>query len=415
MNQNARTRLTASQQPGVPEVLWLNNGILQIGILPAAGGRILSLQFLGQETLWRNADLLDEVLHPVAGHVIAPHAGTMADWHNYGGDKTWPAPQGWSGPEEWAGPPDQVLDSGVYTWRSVEVGDDGGGQTIELTSGRDPISGLQITRAITLRDGEAAYDLTLTAENTSDRPVTWALWNVTQRRAGDPGSGGVWVGVEDRDLELVELVAGTGVPSATRQSGAAHIPHQEVVGKLGFPTATGWLAHGAHGSTTSQSFQIDSKQTYPDGGSRVEVWIECPLDAPLGHLGGLHPSSHIIEIEVLGPLVRLMPGDHTSIQVRCGSGVGTAPVSAVAKAGHWGLPKSEGEGWAAEFSPYVSGTMELVETGETIAEVVAGSPARVRVPRKATGQAVVVRSAEGIDNWDAGTLGAPAEAREGHG
>ncbi len=41
--------------------------------------------------------------------------GTLAAWKNYGGDKTWPAPQGWETDDQWHGPPDPVLDSGRYT------------------------------------------------------------------------------------------------------------------------------------------------------------------------------------------------------------------------------------------------------------------------------------------------------------
>ena len=39
---------------------------------------------------------------------------TLVNWKNYGGAKTWPAPQGWDGAGQWPGPPDPVLDSGRY-------------------------------------------------------------------------------------------------------------------------------------------------------------------------------------------------------------------------------------------------------------------------------------------------------------
>ena len=38
--------------------------------------------------------------------------GSIAAWKNYGGGKTWPAPQGWDRPDQWHGPPDPVLDTG---------------------------------------------------------------------------------------------------------------------------------------------------------------------------------------------------------------------------------------------------------------------------------------------------------------
>lgn len=408
MTSSGTARLTVDDRPGAADVLWLDNGILRIGVLPAAGGRILSVGFRGGEMLWRNSELLDDSLRPVDGHTVAPHAGTMADWRNYGGDKTWPAPQGWSGPGEWAGPPDPVLDSGAYTWATRRNDD---ATTVVLTSADDPRTGLRITRELTLHDGEAAYDLSLLAENTSDRPVTWALWNVTQRRAGAPGDGGVWVGLDGRDLELVELVPGTGVPSAERRGGAAFVPHQDVVGKLGFPTANGWLAHAAHGTTTSLSFAVDPGRAYPDGGSRVEVWMEYPVDAPLEHLGGLRPTSRIVEIEVLGPLETLDQGETARLRLRSGVGAGTVRVSAVAEAGHWGPLDVDGDGWSADFSSYVTGTLESARTGERIAEVEAGSRIRVTRPSGARGEPLRVRQDTGAKSWDAGAPGTETDGR----
>lgn len=398
-----RTRLSVDERPGFPAVLWLDNGILRIGVLPLAGGRILSVTFRGKETLWRNSDLLDDSLRPVHGHIIEPTAGSMADWRNYGGDKTWPAPQGWSGPHEWAGPPDPVLDSGAYSWQRRGHED---GVTVELSSGADPRTGLRITRELTLRDGEAAYELSLRAENVSDRNVSWALWNVTQRRAGQPGQGGVWVGLEQGDLELVELVPGTGVPTAERSGDIAFIPHQDVIGKLGFPTAAGWLAHAAHGSTTSQAFRVDREQTYPDGGSRVEVWMEYPLEAPLEHLGGLQPSSRIVEIEVLGPQIELAPGDSTQLRLRTGIGEGTEPVVAVNDAGHWGSPTNEGR--TADFLPYVSGSLQLTRTGDELMPVTAGTRVTVSAREDLRGEPLRVCSDDGMTAWDAGILAGPA-------
>lgn len=78
--------------------MWLGNGTLRLGFVPRLGGRLLSLVFDGRELLWRNASLLDDALRPVGGHVLAPNSGRMGDWVNYGGDKTWPAPQRWDGP-----------------------------------------------------------------------------------------------------------------------------------------------------------------------------------------------------------------------------------------------------------------------------------------------------------------------------
>ncbi|MBK1783146.1 DUF4380 domain-containing protein [Prauserella cavernicola] len=296
------------RQDGTPGVVWLANDRLRLGIVPELGGRLLSLSGAdGRELLWRNADLLTDELRLHAGHVHRPVAGSLGDWMNYGGDKTWPAPQGWDGDGQWAGPPDPVLDSGAY---AVTTDERDGVATVTLTSGDDPRTGLRLQRRFELRDGEDGYRLTLTALNTSARDVRWALWNVTQLAAD--GDGGTLVGGPER---VTPLLAGTGFPRWEQRGDATYIPHQDVVGKLGFPAATGWLSHTGEGTTLTQRFTVDENSEYPDQGSRVEVWLEYPLPEPLAELGDLDPPARIVECEVLGPLTTLRPGEQTTLTI----------------------------------------------------------------------------------------------------
>jgi hypothetical protein len=301
-------------------VVWLDNGAVRIGAVPSLGGRLLSTTFDGRETLWRDDRLLDRRLRPVGGHVPQPVSGRLGDWVNHGGDKTWPAPQGWSGPHEWAGPPDPVLDSGAYDWSVDDLPEVG--VRLTMTSAADPRTWLRLTRGVTIAPGEPGYRLDLRATNVSARTVRWALWNVTQRRAGTAGTGGVDVGVGLAPTggpvaDVVPVVTGTGVPRhEVPEHGRVHVPHQDVVGKVGFPTATGWLAHAYEDVRCTLRFDPDPTATYPDSGSRAEVWMEHPLSAPLVDLGDLDPPDRIVEVEVLGPLVDLAPGASTDLSVR---------------------------------------------------------------------------------------------------
>lgn len=255
--------------------------------------------------------LLDDRLHPASGHRPEPASGPMANWANYGGDKTWPAPQGWSSAREWAGPPDPVLDSGPYTAR-VRTGP--GRASVTLESGHDPRTGLRLRREFRVEAGTAAYDLRLTAVNASAAPVRWALWNVAQY----PGGGTVRVAVGPGFEEPVELATGTAAPAWTRprDGGTVEVPAQDVVGKLGFPGATGRLTYTRGRHRITMDFDVHEDAAYPDGGSRAEVWMEYPLDRPLEHLGGLAPPDRIVECEALGPWERLDPGASTSLGIR---------------------------------------------------------------------------------------------------
>jgi hypothetical protein len=170
-----------------------------------------------------------------------------------------------------------------------------------MTSAPDPRTGLRFTRAITILDD--GYRLNLRAENVSERPVRWALWNVTQLPGGGPVTAGL------RRPDVVALVAGTGTPEYTVDGDRLVVPAQDVVGKLGVPGSSGWVTYGA----LTLSFDVDPAGEYPDQGSPLEIWLEHPLPSPLTELGDLDPPARIVELEVLGPLTALDPGASMSL------------------------------------------------------------------------------------------------------
>src|SRR5947208_2852127 len=71
---------------GWPDSLILRSSTAEVAIVPSIG-RIMQFGFLGEEgVLWENRTL-DGVVHD-------PNA---REWVNFGGDKTWPSPEGdWS-------------------------------------------------------------------------------------------------------------------------------------------------------------------------------------------------------------------------------------------------------------------------------------------------------------------------------
>lgn len=298
---------------GPDEVVWLRTGPMEVGIVPALGGRILALRLGGHELLYRNDRLVDERLHRRPDQ-MPQLTTTMATWRNYGGDKTWPAPQGWDGPDQWAGPPDPVLDSGPYRWSATQH--DGGG-TVTMISEPDPRTGLTLERTVQVRPETTTVTVRSRLINTSSTARRWAPWNVLQLpspRAGD-APGGWYAGLDDTPDPVQPLLAGTGLPSWSVADGVAFVPTQQVVGKLGLPGAAGWLVTVSAGHVLAQQFPVHPERHYPDGGSRAEVWLETPLTRPLAELGGLQPSANIVESEALGPLVDLGPGDSTDLTV----------------------------------------------------------------------------------------------------
>lgn len=293
---------------------------LRLVFAPTRGGRLLSLRVDGLELLWQNPALLTSELTPAVPVSEWPKGdGPMSTWANVGGSKTWPAPQGWSGPGEWAGPPDRVLDSGAYEV-TVSSAEPNGAVAVELTSGDDPRSGLRILRRFVVPSDGLAFSQETTFTNVSDRAERWSVWEVCQvDTARGVGHGVYEAGVvvplgSGRALDLGTWFG--GVEAATSE-GVVRLPVGTAVAKRGFADVPGIVSYrGPDGSGLSMCQTRVPGAEYPDGGAQIEVWLQTPTHAPISELGGLHPSADLVELELLGPLVRLQPGESTSTRIR---------------------------------------------------------------------------------------------------
>ena len=312
---------------GTPELPLLRVATrdLELVFAPSRGGRLLSLVAAGRELLWRDPELVGDDLVPVVPvHLWPASDGDMSTWANVGGSKTWPAPQGWSGPDEWAGPPDPVLDSGAWTAEWVADEDSA---VVTLTSADDPRSGLRVERRFTVPATGTRFEQTATFTNVSDRPRTWSVWEVCQVGT----AGGAGRAAEDAAVIVphsatpVELDLGSweGEVVSRREGGDVVLPVGTGVAKRGYPAADGSVSYRDDAGTILTLAATPAPTgTWPDGGSKVEVWLQRPTAAPIQELGDLHPSAHLVELEVLGPLTTLVPGESTSLEIAWSVSVG---------------------------------------------------------------------------------------------
>lgn len=296
-----------SGDPRLP-LLQVRTDRLTATFLPGAGGRLLSLVgHDGVERLWRSSQVFDgfRVVHPRANWPVID--GTFASWTNLGGSKTWPAPQGWGGPGQWPGPPDPVLDAGQW---QASIAERGQSVHVSLLSPVDSRTGLQITRSFQFTGGADRFAQVVEFRNTVDRAVTWAIWEVAQV----PVAPGDEVHVASRDGTWVDLGAYRGglKPAFDSRSGTLRVPVTDAVAKLGVPTGLGTI--GLPGRLRLE-FPVFPDSTYPDEGSRAEVWMQYPTPSPIEELSGLHPDSYLVELEVLGPLETLAPGGTSSLSI----------------------------------------------------------------------------------------------------
>lgn len=92
------------------QAVYLTNGLVRVVAVPDIGGRLMAYDLGDTPYLFVDPHLAGKLFSPAENQ----GDGSLAAWKNYGGDKTWPAPQGWDGPHQWPGPPDAILDTGRY-------------------------------------------------------------------------------------------------------------------------------------------------------------------------------------------------------------------------------------------------------------------------------------------------------------
>lgn len=306
---------------------YVDNGLITLVAVPDVGGRIMAYDLGPYPFIYVDPNL--------AGKLFTPEEnlgdGTLASWKNYGGDKTWPAPQGWETEEQWHGPPDPVLDTGRYTLDILES--DGDTAAIAMTSPPDDRTGVQITRHATIRRGSSRVTLELTFRNIARHPVTWSIWDVMQLRAErrlpdgslahepecvittpvNPNSRfprhfNVMFGDEDNPQWRVDDERGLFVAR-----------YMWEIGKVGIDSPEGWIAflNGASGYAFAERFDVAADGTYPDEGATVECWT-----IGRGQVDNLNYEGsdiHLMETEVLSPFYEIEPGEERSFTITWGS------------------------------------------------------------------------------------------------
>jgi hypothetical protein len=302
------------------ESLQLKNEFIRLDVTPQLGGRILGYQLGSHSFLWANPQMHGQLPPPT-------HLAPDGTWLNWGGDKLWPAPQGWDNAEQWPGPPDPVLDGSPQQARVLAH--DGASAGLELTSPADPKTGIQFRRVIRIFDGSSRVHVDATMTNVTDRPIQWGIWTVTQLDAGNSAGGG-WNPNWNTYLPFnahshfprgYQVLFGSESNPEIQPSavpGVLKLQYMWIVGKVGLDSSAGWLANvdGSNGYVFVQKFASDPNAAYPDGSSielwtngvgTIEAWARTvrmqtnPTDNP-----------YIVESELIGPKVRLMPGQHSS-------------------------------------------------------------------------------------------------------
>jgi hypothetical protein len=161
----AKVTVTSATYRGWPGAFILSNGKAEALVVPAIG-RVMQFHFVGEEgTFWENRAMDGKSPDPAS-----------TEWGNFGGDKTWPAPQAdWKKMigREW--PPPAAFDSRPLQGRAE-------GQVVELVSPVDAAYGIRTRRRVELDSRRPVLTITTTYEKVQGSPVKVGIGVITQLR-----------------------------------------------------------------------------------------------------------------------------------------------------------------------------------------------------------------------------------------
>jgi len=269
--------LVRTNYRGWADSILVSNGRVEAVIVPAIG-RVMQFRFAGEEDgpFWENRTL----------DGIKPEPESK-EWGNFGGDKSWPAPQtDWPKLTPRAWPPPAAFDS-MPVRATVD------GFLVNLTSAVDPHYGIRVRREISLAISRPVMTITTTFEKVSGHAFRAGVWVITQLKepviayASLPESEQFQAGyLPQSDEPPANLKIEDGLLSLTRDPKKSH--------KIGTDAgALFWVGKGA-------ILRIDSprhlSETYPDDGCSAEIYTN---PNPLAY----------VELEMLGPLTKMVVGD----------------------------------------------------------------------------------------------------------
>jgi len=262
---------------GWPNCLRLANDEVELITTLDVGPRILSYRRLGGPNVLKNYD----------GQL----GGTREnEWMIRGGHRLWIAPE------------DEVLsyhrDNEPVSWVR-----DGNGPVV-ITSRMASPHPLRKDLSVTLAANGSRVDLLHAITNEGSSPITLATWALTVMA---PGGTEIipqpQLGEHPRDLlpnRTIVLWPYTDLTDTRWKLGRSHFLLQQRTGgaptKLGLAHSEGWVAYLLGDELFVKTFPLAEGAAYPDGGCNFETFT----------------NGDMLEIESLGPLVTLQPGESTS-------------------------------------------------------------------------------------------------------
>jgi hypothetical protein len=297
------------------EAISLQNGVARVTVVPAIG-RVTELVSLkdGRGPFWVNP-------------ALAPGLGADATgWINFGGEKTWPAPQAdWGKVTGTAWPPPRTFDATPFTETVTN-------DSIEITSAVDPHYGVRVRRRISLDPAAPVVTIETHYEKVQGGALDVGIWTIAQlappermfvqlpERSVFPGGHRNKLPAAPRDLRVDGRLLSMARDPADKTQIATDGDALLWVGD-----GPDLLVEAVYASTprpgTAASPWARASHEFPSlTGPPPKLSSGSALDWP----GGVHaqiytnPDSdqRYVELELLGRLHHLGPGDSATFTVR---------------------------------------------------------------------------------------------------
>ncbi|HTG45931.1 MAG TPA: DUF4380 domain-containing protein [Verrucomicrobiae bacterium] len=279
---NAATTHEKISYHGWPEAFLLKNDQAELVVVPAIG-RVMQFKLAGDADgpFWENRALDGKPTQPQS-----------SEWINFGGDKTWPSPQGeWEKMTGRGWPPPTAFDSLPLSVQRE-------GEELVLRSAIDPSYGIETERRISLSADKPEMTIQTTYRKVRGNPVRVGIWIITQLR--------------EPERIFMPLPQSTLFPTGYNKQSST-LPAQLRVTNSMVSCVRSAAENCKIGSDASHLIWADDRVVldihaeregtgeFPDNGSSAEIYTNAD------------PNKYV-ELELLGPLHLMKPGDSTSRQ-----------------------------------------------------------------------------------------------------
>jgi hypothetical protein len=304
-------------------VVVLKNGIVTLAAVPKIGGRVMQYDLGTHPSIYIHESMIGKNI--VSGDSMV------------GGFRQLPSPQS---DFQWPSPP--KVDFGAYTCTVLQNNADSA--VISLVSPIEDSNldkykthkGLQFKREITLYKASSHVRVVMTMYNRGQQSMTHGIWDITQSACSNNGTADTnnfWVYFQRYQQSTLGGNKGyvrygnesTGasaqwIPEAA-PGNIMGVQFKKQRGKIGADCRAGWICFNDRYDAYAyvKTFTYQNGKSYPDSGASVQVYT--------------YPNFNMLEVEVLGPITTIAPGDSVTLVENWFAARSNGPVLAVNASG----------------------------------------------------------------------------------